>query len=121
MSRAHAAPSRILLLRDGHERFGEWRGSGMQTVIAGPHPCGRPYTNNGRKPITVEFSAIGWPEIVALPWDMKRPGGPRSFWRRTVSDTSARRKRRLCSSSNRAAADFGFHTLTSKATAHSWL
>ena len=71
-------PSCILFLRDG-QRFGEWRGSGMQTIIAGTHPCGRPYTNNGHKPITAEFGAIGWLEIVALPWDMKRPGVSMEF------------------------------------------
>ena len=71
-------PSCTLFLRDG-QRFGEWRGSGMQTIIAGTHPCGRPYTNNAHKPMTAEFSAIRWLETVALPWDMKRPGVSMEF------------------------------------------
>ena len=48
--------------------FGEWRADGNQTVIYGRHPSGRDYSNNGKRPLGIEFTEIIWPENVLLPW-----------------------------------------------------
>ena len=49
-------------------RLGEWRGTGAQTVIYGKHPEGMDYRNNGKRPITIKFSDIHWPDDWWLPW-----------------------------------------------------
>lgn len=49
-------------------RLGEWRGTGSQTVIYGKHPDGMDYRNNGKRPITMKFSDIIWPDDWWLPW-----------------------------------------------------
>jgi hypothetical protein len=53
--------------------FGEWRADGNQTVIYGRHPSGRDYSNNGKRPLAIEFTEIIWPEHVLLPWKEKGP------------------------------------------------
>ena len=52
-------------------KFGEWRANGNQTIIAGKHPSGCLYSNNGKHPIEIEFSHIAWPESLDLPWVQK--------------------------------------------------
>lgn len=43
--------------------WGEWRADGAQTIISGVHPSGGRYTFlRRRKPLTVSFSDIRWPE-----------------------------------------------------------
>lgn len=49
-------------------RLGEWRGTGSQTIIHGKHPDGMDYRNNGKRPITIKFSDIIWPDDWWLPW-----------------------------------------------------
>jgi hypothetical protein len=49
-------------------KFGEWRANGNQTIIAGKHPSGCLYSDNGKHPIEIEFSHITWPESLDLPW-----------------------------------------------------
>ena len=52
--------------KDSH--LGEWRGTGGQTVIHGKHPSGIDYRNNGKRPITIKFTDIVWPDDWWLPW-----------------------------------------------------
>lgn len=48
--------------------WGEWRADGGQTLFHGTHPTGKPYTNNNRPPMCVEFDDINWPTNLRLPW-----------------------------------------------------
>lgn len=50
------------------EPWGEWRATGNQTVIAGKHPSGCEYRDNGARPREIEFSEIAWPDGLRLPW-----------------------------------------------------
>jgi hypothetical protein len=81
-----APPSCKLVQRDGIP-FGELRGNGMQTILSGIHPSGKSYTNNGGKPITIEFSQIKWPAHLKQPWlppepkeEQSRSRNPSHFW-----------------------------------------
>jgi len=49
-------------------RLGEWRSTGSQTIIHGKHPDGMDYRNNGKRPITIKFPDIIWPDDWWLPW-----------------------------------------------------
>jgi Domain of unknown function (DUF3854) len=76
------------VLRIDGEDVGEWRANGNQTVIYGKHPDGCFYSDNGKSPIRIEFSAIRWPERMTLPWvkkshdgEIKRPGVSAEFLR----------------------------------------
>ena len=42
-------------------------------MIYGRHPSGRDYSNNGKRPLEIEFAEIIWPEHVLLPWKGKGP------------------------------------------------
>jgi putative DNA primase/helicase len=53
--------------------FGEWRANGNQTVIYGRHPSGRDYSNNGNRPLEIEFTEIVWPAGLCLPWRRAEP------------------------------------------------
>jgi putative DNA primase/helicase len=48
--------------------WGEWRSDRNQTVFYGKHPTGRDYTNNGKRPLIIAFSAINWPDGISVPW-----------------------------------------------------
>jgi hypothetical protein len=52
-------------------KFGEWRANGNQAIIAGKHPSGCLYSDNGKHPIEIEFSHTAWPESLDLPWVQK--------------------------------------------------
>jgi hypothetical protein len=59
------------VLRIDGKGVGEWRANSNQTVIYGQHPSGSHYSDNGKRPIKIEFSAIRWPERITLPWEKK--------------------------------------------------
>ena len=51
------------------KKWGEWRGTGGQTVTMGKHPSGCDYqVIQEAKPITIRFDEIVWPPNVRLPW-----------------------------------------------------
>jgi hypothetical protein len=67
--------------------WGEWRsyaqtGGASQTVIHGIHPdTGKPYANNGKKPVEIAFAEINWPEGISAPWIPKpAPRGVEEFF-----------------------------------------
>ena len=51
--------------------WGEFRGTGCQTVIWGKHPSACDYRNNGKKPLRVHFDKIIWSAGLRLPWVVK--------------------------------------------------
>src|SRR4029077_19754864 len=68
------------------DKFGEWRAAGNQTVIAGKHPSGCLYSDNGKRPIEIEFSHITWPESLELPWMHKPEPQPKRKGSRRAID-----------------------------------
>jgi hypothetical protein len=70
--RGFAPPSSVLVLEDG-SKFGEWRGTGNQTIITGTHPCGKSYTNNGKRPQTISAADIKWPTNLKKQWLPQEP------------------------------------------------
>ena len=51
------------------EDWGEFRGTGGQTVVSGMHPSGCEYQiANDSPPIEISFDEINWPENVDNPW-----------------------------------------------------
>ncbi len=61
-------PRAAKLTTDGRYPWGEWRSDAHQTVIYGTHPSGRRYQNNGKRPLTLAFDHINWPDGIRLPW-----------------------------------------------------
>ena len=62
-------PPLTKLKTDAGEDYGEWRGTGGQSVVHGIHPTGVPYQRlNDAPPITISFNQIVWPAHVKLPW-----------------------------------------------------
>ena len=59
---------RVKKLKIEEEAWGEWRANGGQTVIAGTHPTGRPYTIvREAPPIEIKFDEIVWPSQMEPP------------------------------------------------------
>jgi len=58
--------------------WGEWRSTGVCTMIHGTHPAGMSYTRSPEvPPVTVRFEDIQWPDDLLLPWlapDDELPG-----------------------------------------------
>jgi P4 family phage/plasmid primase-like protien len=58
--------------------WGEWRSSGVCTMIHGVHPKGMSYTRSPEvSPVTMHFGEIQWPDDLILPWlapDDELPG-----------------------------------------------
>ncbi len=62
-------PPLTKLKTDTGEDYGEWRGTGGQSVIHGIHPTGAPYQRlNNAPPVIISFSQIIFPAHVKLPW-----------------------------------------------------
>ena len=55
----------------GTEPWGEWRGTGGQTVVYGKHPNGANYSypNQGKAVIEIAFDQIQWPKDCDRPWE----------------------------------------------------
>lgn len=73
--------------------WGEFRADGMQTVIYGRHPSGKPYSNNKRSPLTKEFADIKWPAGLRLPWEVATPSAAPPASSISDSSTLAQRAR----------------------------
>ena len=58
---------------DPKTKIAELRASGRQTVIAGRHPSGCDYVNNGKIALRVPFEKIRWPANAVLPWQESAP------------------------------------------------
>lgn len=49
--------------------WGEWRATGVCTMIHGVHPMGMSYTRSPEvTPVTIRFEDIQWPDDLILPW-----------------------------------------------------
>lgn len=58
----------VIKQADGSE-WGEWRSTGVCTMIHGLHPEGMTYTRSPEvPPITMRFEDIQWPDDLRLPW-----------------------------------------------------
>lgn len=70
-------PPSDIRTRDG-KPWGEWRSTGVCTMIHGLHPDGMSYTRSPEvPPVTMPFSGIEWPDDLELPWlatDDELPG-----------------------------------------------
>ena len=93
-------PEKICKLKTkGGTPWGEWRGGGGQSVIAGVHPESRPdrpirYQRQVPKPaICVSFKDIRWPEDLVLPWNTKPKEGNVPEKNGTTKQTSNLQKR----------------------------
>ena len=62
------------------EKCGEWRADKLQTVIHGRHPSGCDYSNNGKRPLFIEFEDIKWPDGLYAPWIPKKHSGREEFF-----------------------------------------
>ena len=61
-------PQSVLTRQDG-SAWGEWRSTGVCTMIHGVHPEGMNYERSPEvPPVTVPFEAINWPDDLNLPW-----------------------------------------------------
>ncbi len=64
-----AYPRATALKRADGTAWGEWRSTGVCTMIHGLHPAGMRYTRSPEvPPVTVSFSDIEWPDDLELPW-----------------------------------------------------
>lgn len=68
-------PKRVCRLEQpGDEHVGEWRGGTGQTVVAGIHPLGCPYSIiNAIQILEIEFNQIIWPSFWAIPAIQEQP------------------------------------------------
>lgn len=71
-------PGTTALKRADGSAWGEWRSTGVCTMIHGLHPAGMSYTRSPEvPPVTVSFNDIVWPDDLELPWlapDEELPG-----------------------------------------------
>ncbi len=73
-----ACPPPCGITRADGSPWGEWRSTGVCTMIHGVHPAGMSYTRSPEvPPVTVRFEDIRWPDDLRLPWlatDDELPG-----------------------------------------------
>ena len=71
-------PGLSVLKRADGSAWGEWRSTGVCTMIHGLHPAGMSYTRSPEvAPVTISFNDITWPDDLQLPWlagDDELPG-----------------------------------------------
>jgi phage/plasmid-associated DNA primase len=64
-----AYPGPCDIRRADGSAWGEWRSTGVCTMIQGVHPEGMNYERSPEvPPVTVPFEAINWPDDLNLPW-----------------------------------------------------
>jgi phage/plasmid-associated DNA primase len=62
-------PRPCAITRADGSAWGEWRSTGVCTMIHGLHPAGMSYTRSPEvPPVTVRFEDIRWPDDLRLPW-----------------------------------------------------
>ena len=62
-------PGMAVLKRNDGTAWGEWRSTGVCTMIHGLHPSGMSYTRSPEvSPVTVSFNDLVWPDDLELPW-----------------------------------------------------